>query len=189
MTKTNEKQKKCNRCKEELPVEQFHNNSRKKDGKQDQCKTCHKIYNDQYRKKVNNKHQKNWTKREYQTNDLFRYKCLIRAMIRRGFYKNNLKKPLKSQQILGCTFNELQAHFERKFQETYKLPLSYAIEVLGWDIHLDHIVPLSLAKTELDVIRLNHYSNLQLLRAEDNRTKGKQINYEIKPYQDIVGDK
>ena len=37
----------------------------------------------------------------------------------------------------------------------------------GWDI--DHIIPLSSAKTEKDIIRLNHYTNLQPLCSKINR--------------------
>ena len=37
----------------------------------------------------------------------------------------------------------------------------------SWDI--DHIIPTSLAKTEEDVIRLNHYSNLRPLCSYINR--------------------
>ena len=37
----------------------------------------------------------------------------------------------------------------------------------AWD--LDHIIPLSTAKTEEDVIRLNHYTNLQPLCSYTNR--------------------
>ena len=40
--------------------------------------------------------------------------------------------------------------------------------------HLDHIIPISSAKTEEDVIRLNHYTNFQPLWAEDNFKKGKK---------------
>ena len=37
----------------------------------------------------------------------------------------------------------------------------------GWDI--DHIIPVSSANTEEDVIRLNHYTNLQPLCSHINR--------------------
>jgi len=37
----------------------------------------------------------------------------------------------------------------------------------GWDI--DHIMPISSAKTENDIIRLNHYSNMQPLCSKINR--------------------
>ena len=41
--------------------------------------------------------------------------------------------------------------------------------------HLDHIKPLALAKSEEDVILLNHYTNFQPLWAEDNLKKGSKI--------------
>lgn len=37
----------------------------------------------------------------------------------------------------------------------------------GWDI--DHIIPISSAKTEDEVINLNHYTNLQPLCGKINR--------------------
>ena len=37
----------------------------------------------------------------------------------------------------------------------------------GWDI--DHIIPLNKAKTPEDVIKLNHYTNLQPLDSYINR--------------------
>ena len=37
----------------------------------------------------------------------------------------------------------------------------------GWD--LDHIKPLSTSNSESDVIKLNHYSNLQPLCSKFNR--------------------
>jgi hypothetical protein len=40
-------------------------------------------------------------------------------------------------------------------------------ENYGWD--LDHIIPLSSAKTEGEVIKLNHYTNIQPLCSYVNR--------------------
>ena len=37
----------------------------------------------------------------------------------------------------------------------------------GWDI--DHIIPISSAKTEEEIIKLNHYSNLRPLCSQINR--------------------
>ena len=42
---------------------------------------------------------------------------------------------------------------------------------LNGDIHIDHIKPISLAKTEEEVYLLNHYTNLQPLWAEENIKK------------------
>ena len=43
----------------------------------------------------------------------------------------------------------------------------------GWDI--DHIIPLSTAITEDDLIKLNHYTNLQPLCSKINRDIKKDI--------------
>jgi hypothetical protein len=38
---------------------------------------------------------------------------------------------------------------------------------IGWD--LDHIIPLSSAKTEEEILKLNHYTNFQPLCSYTNR--------------------
>ena len=43
----------------------------------------------------------------------------------------------------------------------------------GW--HIDHITPLSLAKTEDDVHKLCHYTNLQPLWCNENYKKGTKV--------------
>jgi hypothetical protein len=43
----------------------------------------------------------------------------------------------------------------------------------GW--HIDHITPLSLATTEEELYKLNHYINLQPLWASENQSKGSKI--------------
>ena len=41
--------------------------------------------------------------------------------------------------------------------------------------HFDHIIPISSAQTEEEVIKLNHYTNFQPLWAEDNLRKSNKI--------------
>ena len=93
-----------------------------------------------------------------------RTRTLIRRAIRRGGYE----KSSRTADILGCSFEELRAHIESQFSDG-----------MSWDtfagIHIDHIVPISSALNEADIIRLNHYTNLQPLWAFDNLSKGAKI--------------
>ena len=67
-------------------------------------------------------------------------------------------------EALGYTADELVAHLERQFTRG-----------MGWHNmgkwHIDHIVPISTAETEADVIALNQLSNLRPLWARDNLAK------------------
>ncbi len=50
---------------------------------------------------------------------------------------------------------------------------------MSWDNrhkwHIDHIYPISLAKTKEETIKLNSYKNLQPLWAKDNLSKGNKL--------------
>jgi hypothetical protein len=77
---------------------------------------------------------------------------------------------MKTYEILGCTYEEFKNHIELKFEPWMDWDnhgLYNGEKCFGWD--LDHIIPLSSAKTEEDVISLNHYSNLQPLCSYVNR--------------------
>jgi hypothetical protein len=42
-------------------------------------------------------------------------------------------------------------------------------------MHLDHVIPVSWATTDEEVYCLNHFSNFQILTAEENIGQRKQI--------------
>ena len=50
---------------------------------------------------------------------------------------------------------------------------------IGKEIHIDHIIPLSSAKSEDEIYKLCHYTNLQPLWAEDNLKISNKILKEI----------
>jgi hypothetical protein len=74
----------------------------------------------------------------------------------------------KTFDIVGCTPQSLKEHLETQF-----------IDGMSWDNrsewHIDHIIPLSSAKTEDELYGLCHYTNLQPLWAEDNLKKSNKI--------------
>lgn len=111
-----------------------------------------------------------YVNKKLKEDDLFKLKFNIRSLIRNAFRRKYLDKSLKTIDIIGCSFEELKLHLEYKFEswmnwENYgKYNGCYKN---GWDI--DHIVPLNKAKTPEDVIKLNHYTNLQPLDSYINR--------------------
>ena len=106
---------------------------------------------------------------------IYRLKCQIRSMLKDCFRRKKETKNQHSEVILGCDIN----FFQKYLLDTYKK--NYGIE---WDgiekAHIDHIIPLANANTEEEIIKLCHYSNLQLLKAKDNLEKGSNIEWELK---------
>ncbi len=126
-------------------------------------------YQKEYAKNHKVERNKN-TNRRLKEDNLFRLRCAISKMLNSIFRRIGLYKESRSENIIGCSIPELKSYFESKFDMwmnwnnygKYNGELNH-----GWDI--DHIIPVSTAKTEEDIIKLNHYSNLQPLCSKINR--------------------
>lgn len=143
----------------------------------------HKLQNEQWREKNLEKHRQN--ARDYyhknkshatevkrkrrlerrHSDPLYAFREGMRSLVLRAFRNKNYTKSSKTREILGCEWENLSRHIESQF-----------VSGMGWfnrsEWHVDHIIPLASAKTIEDVIRLNHYTNLQPLWAIDNLKKG-----------------
>lgn len=88
---------------------------------------------------------------------------LSSALKRKGYGK---KSSLNS--VIGCDWDFLKEYIESKF-----------IDGMNWENrsewHIDHIIPLSSAKDDDEIYKLNHYTNLQPLWAKDNIKKSNKI--------------
>lgn len=107
---------------------------------------------------------------------LFYLKESIRSSIKQSFKRKGFKKISNTQNILGCSLLEFKLYLESKFEDwmTWENKGLYNGELnYGWDI--DHIIPISSAKTEEDIILLNHYTNLQPLCSYMNRVVKRDI--------------
>lgn len=106
------------------------------------------------------------------TNIQINIKQRVSGLIRDSFTRrksysiiNVVKKNLTTEEILGCSIPDFVSHIESQF----KVGMSFDNRK---DWHLDHIIPISYAKTEEEIIKLNHYTNYQPLWASENLAKG-----------------
>lgn len=102
---------------------------------------------------------------------LFRLKEALRLKIILAFKRNfDTLKCKKTNIILGASYEEVKKHIEKQFTDG----MSWENRgFYGW--HIDHIIPLASAKTEEELIKLCHYTNLQPLWWKDNLEKGAKI--------------
>jgi len=126
-----------------------------KELKLEKCKKYRSENKDVYRKYMRSKRKNNYL-----------YKCSsgIRSLIIGCMKNGGYRKKSKTADILGCSFEEFKTHIESQFQPR----MSWENRHL-WQI--DHIMPVSMAKTYDEIVRLNHYNNLRPLWALDNQKK------------------
>lgn len=107
---------------------------------------------------------------KYKTDNLFKLRVISRNLIRKSIKRNGYSKNAKTQEILGYSFEEFKLHLESKFTDWMNWDnhgLYNGSPNYGWDI--DHIKPLASATTENELLKLNHYTNLQPLCSYINR--------------------
>ena len=114
------------------------------------------------------KYRNEWRSNKVKIDSLFKLTNNTRTLIKQSFRRNGYSKNSKTYQILGCTFEEFKQHLEKQFTDG----MSWN-NIGQW--HMDHIYPVSLAKDEDELIKLNHYTNFQPLWAEDNLKKSNKL--------------
>jgi hypothetical protein len=183
----------CSKCGDSQNITEFRKDATKKDGLRPECKLCvknyemtqrinnptlmseklKKFYNDnpekrkEYRK--NYKSRKHEQRKERRNSDpVFNLINRVRCRIWKYLTILNISKKNKTFEIVGCTPEFLKEHLEKQF-----------VDGMTWENrnewHIDHITPLSSAKTEEELYKLCHYTNLQPLWAEENLKKGNKI--------------
>ncbi|MEE3343481.1 MAG: hypothetical protein VZS44_05275 [Bacilli bacterium] len=108
------------------------------------------------------------------TDSVYKLKGEIRNMLNTSFNRKNTIKKSHTEDILGCSIDDFINYLLQTYYNNYNSQ---------WDgkeqVHIDHIIPLSTAKTEEDVLRLCHYTNLQLLKAKDNLVKNNKLDWSL----------
>jgi len=115
-------------------------------------------------------YQKNYRKERLENDDLFKCSIKIRSNILTSIKRKGYSKKTKTYKILGCDYDFFKSYIEAQFKEG-----------MTWENHgqwhFDHIIPVSFAKSEEELIRLSHYSNFQPLWAEENLSKSNKIEW------------
>lgn len=168
----------CKKCKTEKIIDLFGGS-----GYNSVCKECINAAAREYerkRREANVKPSKRYKaakkirnregrRKRYAEDPLFALSSRIRNIVSKAFRKMGYSKTSKTNEILGCSFEELKLHIESQF-----------IEGMSWENrsrwHIDHKVPISWGKTEEEIIALNHYSNLKPMWALDNILKNNKYS-------------
>jgi hypothetical protein len=111
-----------------------------------------------------------YLKNKRDSNPVYKLTVNMRSRVKSYLKITNIVKKSKTFEIVGCTPEFLKEHLEKQFKDGMSWE-NYGL--YGW--HIDHMIPLSSAKTEEEVYELCHYVNLQPLWVEDNLRKGNKI--------------
>ena len=141
-------------------------------------------YHDNELKRSNKYYQKNkekinkriaeYNKLRYKNDSLIKLKCCLRSRIYSIFKKAGHEKQNISTNLLDIKFEIVKIYIEKQFKKN-----------MTWNNygqwHIDHIIPLSSAKTKKELIELCHYTNLQPLWRIENKLKNNKIpNVQLK---------
>ena len=110
-----------------------------------------------------------WYKERRKKDPLFKLKGNLRNRTYKAFKNKGYSKNTKTQEMLGVEWEIAKQHIERQFKKGMKW------ENQG-EWHIDHIIPLTSAKTPERLKQLCHYTNLQPMWSVDNLSKSASIN-------------
>lgn len=152
-----------------------------KDDNNEYLSNYNKKYKEDNKEKINeqrkdyrekNKEKINEDRRNRMKSDpLYRISTNVRNIVKYSIRRMGYTKRSKTYKILGCSFEEFKLHIESQFEPWMNWDNYGKIEVgklnIGWD--MDHIIPISSAINEDEVIKLNHFTNLRPLCSYTNR--------------------
>ena len=129
----------------------------------------HKEYSKKWRKS-----NPGYNKKRKQTNPLIKLHHSISDAYYRGIKSINGIKSNKTLDVLGLeSWNLFKEHIEKQWEEGMSWENYGRNFKNNWSI--DHIIPISSAKTEEEIKKLNHYTNLRPMWHIDNVKKGSKI--------------
>jgi len=195
----------CSKCKQTKSTTEFNKDKHKSDGLNFYCKPCkaekdkkwvennretynkgfkkwtddNKVHYQQYqqqwrdnnRDKVN-EHAKKAQLKQRQDPKVKLHQA-VRARINERVKQQGTNKSKPTLEIVGLdSWDKLREHIESQFTDGMNWD-NYGNKPGNWSI--DHIIPISSAKTEEEIYKLNHYKNLRPMWHIDNIKKGNKF--------------
>jgi hypothetical protein len=111
-----------------------------------------------------------YVKKRFKEDFIFKLKARLRCRIYNYLKRKGYRKNCSSMSLIGIDKDGLRNHIENKFKEGMTWD-NYGF--YGW--HIDHIIPLCSAKSEEELYKLFHYTNLQPLWWNENLSKSSKI--------------
>lgn len=193
-------EKTCRVCNIKKPLDEFHLKKTGNLGRAELCKKCKKKKDSDRNKKglsekekerrrlysikyyENNKDKfkeygkrrpkeywNEYKKKRRESHPIHKLQDSIRTRVNKYLRDNGYFKNKKTFSIIGLTPQRLKEYLSENFEIG-----------MSWDNygewHIDHIVPLSSAKTEEELYKLFYYTNLQPLWAADNLKKSDKLD-------------
>lgn len=122
-------------------------------------------------------HKRKYSKNRRETDPLYKIRGNIRCLIKNTFLSGGSGKAKKTEEILGCTLSFFIDYIVAQFTDEMSLE-NYGFckkEDCKRYWEFDHIYPVSKAKSEEELLHLNHYTNFRPLWQQDNRYKGDTV--------------
>ena len=169
------KTKVCITCNVEKPIDQYRkrNSCNKCEDKKRFQRKLKQFILEPESKVKHNQYKMEKTREKEDKFPIEDFKQAIRSSIRRAFSRVKYKKSNTPLEILGISWVEFFSYFEKKFKEG-----------MTWDNRgawqIDHIIPISIARNEDDMFKLNHYTNFQPLWRNENMEKSNKLLEEHK---------
>ena len=108
--------------------------------------------------------RKVYKKRRMREDPFYAMAHRLGVLMRNALKHSGYLKSMKTLEALGCTSAQFKDHLERQF-----------LKGMTWDNRdlwqLDHIMPISSAKTEQEVYDLSHMTNIRPMWAKENMVK------------------
>jgi hypothetical protein len=124
-----------------------------------------------------------YEKLQKKLNPLYKLKKDLRKLITMSITRQGYSKNSKTHELLGQDFHNVRQYLIATAISNY----GFYDENLQY--HIDHIIPCSAAKTEAELVKLQHYTNLQYLYPKDNLSKGNKKDWILNKTKDKANGK